>query len=467
MYQKGVPMTSIKTDTVIIGAGMCGILTGYLLSDAGMDVVVLDANRTGSGQTQNTTAKITCQHGLYYDRLLAKKGYEKARQYADISQASIEMYHRLVKNLHIDCDFTLLPSYLYTLQEPALLEKEAEAAWTLGIPCHLTGETKLPFPVAAALRFSNQAQFNPLPFLYTLADKLKIYENTKVYRTAQNQVFTENCVITCNHIVYACHYPFPVIPGYYFLKMYQERSYVVAFEQACLLDGMYYGIDQGGLSFRNFGSLLLLGGQGHRTGKNPAYSPYEKLESEGRRLFPGSRVCAHWSAQDCMPVDNIPYIGQFSSKYPNHYVATGFHKWGMTGSMTAALLLKDLICKGSSPYAEVFSPFRGLSSYTNKTFAAHAGETCIALSKEFLTFPLSGLSSVKPGEGKVIHHKGRKVGVYKAEDGELFFVSTKCPHMGCQLHFNPEELSWDCPCHGSRFTYRGELIDGPAQSSLP
>lgn len=460
---RGSLAASLETDTVIIGAGMCGVLTGYLLSQAGVNVILLDANRIGSGQTQNTTAKITCQNGLYYHNLLEKEGNEKARQYADIMQAAIERYERLIKDLCIDCSFTRLPSYLYTTQQPDLLEKEALAASSLGIPCRLTEETTLPFPVKSALRFSNQAQFNPLPFLYTLAEKLTIYENTKVWKVTENQVITENHVITCKHIIYACHYPFPVIPGYYFLRMFQERSYVLALSQAAQLDGMHYGIDAEGLSLRNFGSLLLLGGQSHRTGQKLSFSPYEKLEQAGKQLFPQSRCILRWSAQDCMPVDNIPYIGSFSQKYTNHYVATGFRKWGMTASMAAAMILKDMICKTSSSYETVFSPNRSLSSYANKKFASHVGKTCIALSKEFFTFPLSGLKSVAPGEGKIIHLNGRKVGVYKDETGELFFVSTKCPHMGCQLQFNPAELSWDCPCHGSRFSYRGELIDGPAQ----
>ena len=458
--------TSLKADTVIIGAGMCGVLAGHFLSRAGVNTILLDAGRTGSGQTQNTTAKITCQHGLYYDSLIQKTGPEKARKYANIMQAAIQEYARIVQDMHIDCDFIRLPSYLYTRENTDVLTKEAAAASFLEIPCKLTEETTLPFHVTGALQFSGQAQFNPLPFLYTLADNLQIYENTKVWKVTENQVITDSHVITCNHVIYACHYPFPVVPGYYFLRLYQERSYVLALQNAPVLDGMYYSVDSGNLSFRNFGSLLLLGGEGHRTGKKLPVSPYHKLEQTRQQLFPKSNVTARWSAQDCIPVDDLPYIGRFSNRYKNHFVATGFRKWGMTASMAAAMILKDMICDGSSVYEEVFSPKRKLSSYATGKFASHVGKTGIALSKEFFTFPLSGIESIKAGESGIIHYKGKKVGVYKTPDGEAFFVSTKCPHMGCQLTFNPAELSWDCPCHGSRFTYRGELIDGPAQSPL-
>lgn len=453
-------------DTVVIGAGMCGILTAHFLAQKGQKVVVVEADRIGSGQTKNTTAKITAQHGLFYSKLIKTLGFDAACSYADANQKAVKQYINMSSSLSIPCDMQILPAALYTNSRDEKLEEEYIAATSLRIDCALQKAPEIPFSATSALLFRNQAQFNPIPFLHSLSDNLTIYENSRVLTVKDHTVITEHGTISAQNIVFATHYPFINMPGFYFLRMHQERSYVIALENATILNAMYYGIDEGGLSFRNYNSILLVGGFGHRTGKSEIGSPYLRLQKRASKLWPGCKIVARWSAQDCVPIDNIPYIGHYSKLRPYWYVATGFKKWGMSSSMVAAQIISDLITCGTSEHAKVFDPHRRLHTESLKNLGKEIVQSSIGLSKTFLTYPLSGIDTIAPGEAKIIHYKGRKIGVYKAPDGTVHPVSVKCPHLGCNLSWNPHDLSWDCPCHGSRFDYHGNLIDNPAQTAI-
>ena len=242
-------------------------------------------------------------------------------------------------------------------------------------------------------------------------------------------------------------------------------------KEAQTLHGMYLGIDRDGLSFRPAGDMLLLGGGNHRTGENPMGGQYEFLLHQAEMYWPEKcwnkeENVIPWSAQDCMTLDGIPYIGQFGRKTEDWFVATGFGKWGMTSSMAAAVLLTDQICRRENPCGEVFSSQRLHPVTSAKPFLTEGTYAAANLLKQKLIPPKEKLDQLKPGHGGVVEYHGEKAGVYKAEDGQVFAVSVKCPHMGCQLTWNPDEKSWDCPCHGSRFDYRGRLIDGPAQTAV-
>lgn len=457
---------NISTDTVIIGGGMAGILTAHFLEQAGVDCVVLEAARIGSGQTKNTTAKVTSQHGLIYDSLLNDVGPDKAKQYADANEKAIERYRILIEKYQIDCGWEDCPAYLYTGSDTGKIRREYEAARRIGLPAKETEETELPFEVKLALKFENQGRFHPLKFLYRIAEDLIIYENTKVKHVEGNTVTTDEGQVHANHIVFACHYPFLNVPGYYFMRMHQERSYVVAVKQALHMHGMYYGIDQDALSFRSANEELLIGGGGHRTGRKEPGDSYEFLMHKAAQYWPDCRVSAKWSAQDCMTLDNIPYIGQFSRSCENWYAATGFKKWGMTSSMVSAMIISDLICKRKNDFAEVFSPQRYNVAASAGTFLKDSAHAAAGLLKRISGIPGEKMSQLPFGHGSVVEYEGEKYGVYKEESGKLYAVSVKCPHMGCQLEWNPQEKSWDCPCHGSRFDYKGRHLDEPAQEDI-
>ena len=493
---------SCHTEAVVIGGGLSGILTAYYLKQAGVDVMVIEGNRIGSGQTGKTTAKITVSHNLIYDRLIHERGWNQALQYAQANLEALNQYEILVKKLKIDCDFRICPSYLYAAEDsgckdeqyglngPEKLFREAQAAARLGLAAELKSETELPFPVKAALCYERQACFHPLKFLSHMASELScsrektgknrcfIVENTPVEQVIENQVITPFGTVTADHIVFASHFPFINRPGYYFMRMHQDRSYVAAFTGCQELQGMYLGIDPAppawkenasgkGRSFRSFGEYMLLGGYGHRTGRNANGGQYDKLKELGAFYWPGCKIQTCWSAQDCMTVSTTPYIGKYSSRKSNWYVAAGFQKWGMTSSMVSALLISRMIRNGTDdvPYAEVFSPQKlHLGEIVPKLMCEGmtAGKNLL---KQNLWIPGKLLKQVLPGQGGVVWYQGKKLGVYRCGDGTLYFVTTRCPHLGCELTWNQEEKSWDCPCHGSRFDYRGNLLDNPAQKS--
>lgn len=431
----------LEAEAAVIGGGMAGILTAHFLSEAGLHTVVLEADRVGSGQTGNTTAKITSQHGLIYEHLCSRFGMERAQQYADANQSAIREYRRIILEKEIDCGFTSCAAYLYAMEDWNSIGREYEAAQSLGIPCDYVEETELPFPVAAALCFEDQARFHPLKFLQAVAEPLTIYEHTKVLDVKGRTIETDRGRVIADHIIFCCHYPFLNIPGYYFLRMHQERSYVTAWKHTPGIADMYLGVDGEQLSFRMAGDLLLLGGAGHRTGKNPEGGQYEMLRKAAKSWWHGCREETAWSAQDCMTLDKVPYIGRFARETPNWYVATGFQKWGMTASMAAARILSDLVLERANPWKEVFSPRRFVLSASAVPLLQEMGQAAKGLTL-----------------GAIDLHRNSD-----AEDEDK---APCCPHLGCRLAWNPEEETWECPCHGSRFDKNGKLLAGPAQEDL-
>ncbi|MBQ7841134.1 MAG: FAD-dependent oxidoreductase [Lachnospiraceae bacterium] len=428
-------------DVIVIGAGMAGLLTAFYLKEKGKAVLVLEANEIASGQTEKTTAKITSQHGLKYSSLIKKVGRKKAQIYARANEAAILEYEKLIRKNNIECQFKKGNAYLYTRQDAAVLQKEAEVAKSLGLDAFFTKETELPFEITGAVGFRNQAQFSPLEFVRQISEKLEVWEHTKVISVHGNSVLAQQMggghlpagmeaktqvVLHADKIVIAAHYPFLNVPGFYFLRQHQERSYVLALSGCEKINGMYYGIDTDGLSLRQSGDCLLLGGGSHRTGKNGCGGAYDMLMQAADRYFPDNRIEARWSAQDCMPHDGIPFIGKYSVFTPNLYVATGFLKWGMTSSMVAAMILSDELCGEENEWTELFSPQR--------------------------LYLRAGISNMLTDIGESIK------GLFRG-----FFYRPRCPHLGCELVWNPDDKSWDCPCHGSRFDADGNLLDNPAK----
>ncbi|MBO3375576.1 FAD-dependent oxidoreductase [Clostridium perfringens] len=456
----------IKTDVLVIGAGIAGILTAYMLKQKGREVVVIDAAEIASGNTKNTTAKITSQHDLIYSKLIAEFGEEKARQYAKANELAIKKYKEIIEDKRIECDFEEKPAYVYSLNEVDVLKEEAKVAKNLGIDAEFVQEANLHFKIKGAVKFNNQAQFNPLKFLKGISNELVIYENTRALEIKENLVVTSGGNITANNIVLATHYPIMNAPGYYFMKMHQERSYVLALENTSEIDGMYIDINKEGYSFRTYNNLLLLGGISHRTGENEEGGSYDELRKVAKKLYPKAKEKYYWSAQDCMTIDGIPYIGRYSSETPNIYVATGFNKWGMTSSMVSAMIISDMISEKENDFSEIFSPRRFDLSLSINNIANDLIETAKNFIAQKVYIPSSEIEHIKNGHGGIIEYNGEKVGVYKNKEGKEFFVSTKCTHLGCQLSWNADELTWDCPCHGSRFDYKGRLIGSPATKDL-
>ncbi|MDE7262228.1 MAG: FAD-binding oxidoreductase, partial [Oscillospiraceae bacterium] len=383
----------LNTDVLIVGGGIAGLLCAYCLRQAGADCVLLEAGELCGGVTGNTTAKITVQHGLIYDKLLRTFGVEMTRLYLEANQAALERYRTLCQD--IDCDFEEQDAYVYSLNRRDKLEREIKALNQIGFPAEYV--PALPLQTAGAVRFRKQAQFHPLKFLYAIAEGLPIHEHTKVLELKPGAAKTHQGTVRAKHIVIATHFPILNKHGGYFLKLYQSRSYVLALKNAPKMDGMYVSESDKGMSFRTYGDLLLLGGGAHRTGKQGG--GWAELSAFAQRTWPQAQEAARWAAQDCMSLDSVPYIGQYSAGTAGLFVATGFNKWGMTSAMAAANVLCDLVQGKDNPYAALLSPSR---SVLRPQLAANAAEAAVSL-----------LTPTVP----------------------------RCPHMGCALKYNPQEHS--------------------------
>ncbi len=410
----------IKTQVAVIGGGITGILCAYMLKQKGVDCVVLEADRVCKGVTQNTTAKITSQHGLIYNKLIKGFGIEKAQIYLTANENAVKRYRELCKN--IPCDFETKDNYVYSVNNLRKIEDETHALVRLGFNPDFASEIPVPISIEGAVKFENQAQFNPLKFLSHIAKNLQIYENTKVIEIRGNEALTFNGKVTADYFIVATHFPFMNKYGGYFAKLYQERSYVIALENGAQIDGMYVDEAKKGMSFRNYKNYLLIGGGDHRTGKDGGN--YRELRTFAKIYYPSNPEKYSWATQDCMSLDGVPYIGRYSPKIPNVLVATGFNKWGMTSSMVSAEILSDMVVDKKNDYEEFFSPSR---SVVTPQLAVNMFESAVGL---------------------------------------LTPSTKRCPHLGCALKWNSAEHTWDCPCHGSRFTEKGEVIENPATDDL-
>lgn len=410
----------IKTDVLIIGGGIAGILTARFLHQNGINYTLVEKGKICEGVTQNTTAKITFQHGLIYDKILKSEGAETAQKYLLSNKLAFEKYSEMCKS--VDCDFEVKDNYVYSLDDREKLENEIKALQKIGYEAELRESVPLPLNTVGAVRFPNQAQFNPLKFLSAISKDLNIYENTFVREMVENTAITDHGKIYADRVIVTTHFPFINKHGSYFLKLYQHRSYVIALENAADIGGMYVDEKQKGLSFCNYNRFLLLGGGDHRTGKKGGN--WAELRSFAKEKYPQAKEKFFWATQDCMSLDDIPYIGQYSKNTPDLYVASGFNKWGMTGAMVSAMLLTDVLLGKQNDCADIYNPSR---SILKPQLFVNGFETAV----NFLT------PTVR-----------------------------RCPHLGCALKWNKAEHSWDCPCHGSRFDENGKVLDNPANGNL-
>lgn len=406
-----------RAQVLVIGGGLTGILCARLLTDAGLECLVVEQGRIGRGATGYTTAKVTLQHGLEYADMIERIGLERTRLYQYAQRDALLQLQALADA--VSCDHEYRNAYVYSTQGRAVLEREAVAYEALDMPYHMLDDAPLPFERACALGVAEQSQFNPLKFLWGIAPGLAIREHTKVIGVDGRRAFTEDgATIVADHIVLATRYPLVNIPGWYFIKLNQYRSYILALEHAFPVDGMYIGAESGSFSFRAYKDFLLVGGGGHKTGEPGGQ--YSELRDLVRTACPRAIEKGAWATQDCMSLDGIPYVGAHRTSTPELLVASGFSKWGMTSAMLAAMVLRDVLVEGQSPYDEVLSPQR------------------------------------KKPLGEVVRR-----GMASAK-GMLRPTTKRCSHMGCGLTHNDGEGSWDCPCHGSRFDGGGTVLDNPA-----
>ncbi len=406
-----------RTQVLVIGGGMAGILCARKLRDAGKDVIVVEADRIGSGITARTTAVLTAQHDYLYQDMIKDFGEDTARAYLHANLDAVKAFRKLSEE--IPCDFEDKPSIQFTANDPDRLRAEARTVNRLGYHTRFAETVAMPIQVSGAVEYPDMAQFHPLKFLTGAAEGLEIYENSRALRLVGTKAFFEHGTVSAQLVVVATHFPFIDSRGWYFMKLYQSRSYVIGLENAPDPGATMAELEGQGIYFRPYGNLLLVGGGDHRTGKKGGGFGF--LRDYAQKHFPGAIEKIAWANQDTMSLDGLPYVGAYSPSMPEVYVAAGFQAWGMTNSMVAAQVITDQIMGRENPLTQALRPDR---SVLHKQLFCNLGST-------LLDFAIPTLR--------------------------------RCPHLGCALRWNPREHSWDCPCHGSRFEENGKLLDTPAQ----
>lgn len=474
----------LDAEVTVVGGGISGITTAYLLAKEGYKVVLLEAGKLMNGTTGHTTAKITAQHDLIYDELIKHGGTENARLYYEASIDASRFIESTAEKLKADCAFVRHDAYVYTNSESYLskLEDEIKAYDKLGIKGSLESRIPLPIPSKAAVKMDNQAQFHPLHYLHALVKAFtdlggEIYEGTTAVDVEPSPlprvVTGERYKITCKQVVACTHFPFYDGHGFYFARMHADRSYVLGLKvEDEYPGGMYLSAEDPKRSIRSAntaagGSMLLLGGQSHKTGQGVCtINHYEELQRFAKEQFDLKEIVYRWSAQDLVTGDKLPFIGRITASSPNIVIATGFRKWGMTNGTAAALLIRDLIMEKANPYEQLYSPSRALSLKTVVNLVAENADVAKHLIAGKLELVHKRPEELANDEGSVVKVNGRRAGAYRDADGQLFLIDTTCTHMGCEVEWNDGERTWDCPCHGSRFSYRGEVVEGPAEQPL-
>lgn len=403
----------ISCDVLVIGGGIAGIMSAYYLVKQGKNVIVAEGGLIGDGITKKTTAVISAQHDELYADKIKRLGEKNAKAYLDANLQAVEEYKALAKD--IDCDFCIKPSYLYSLEND--LTYEWEALKKLGYAAELTTDVSLPFDVKSAVKFKDMAEFNPLKFLYAIAKNLNVYENTFIDKIENHTAYSGGYQITFDKCVVATHFPFIDRAGWFFVKMFQKRSYVMAIEGASDVNGTYIDDQVGGFYFRNYKNYLLVGCGDHRTGTNT--DAFQKLFAFKERFYPDSAQKYLWGNQDCVTLDGMPYVGEYG-RLNDVYAITGFILWGMTGALVGAKIIADLVCGKENEYSDIFR--------TNRR---------VLRPQLFINFAVTVVNLLIP-------------------------TVKRCPHLGCALKYNKREKAWECSCHGSRFDEHGKLTDNPA-----
>jgi len=469
-------------DVVIVGGGIVGLTTALLLATSKQRVLLVEGAQIASGVSGFTTAKVTAGHGLMYSRLESDYGEETARRYAEVQSAGLGLVHRLVKEHSIPCDLEVVPNYVAAESEKELesIEREIDAAKRAGLHAGFASGADVPFASTGAVHLPDQVQFHPRRYLLglaraTLAAGGRIVERSAVLGVEGEGPYvvrTEEGEVHAPTVVVATSYPI-VEPGFFASRIHPWRSYVVA-AQLSADDGptgMFINAGRPTRSVRTAsleqgGRLLLVGGEGHRVGQeSETEERYATLERFMRDNFAVGEILYRWSTQDAFSIDGLPFVGRISEKQ-DIFVATGFAGWGMTNGSAAGLLIADAIGGTAPPWGEVLALER-------RHVRAAAGEFLRENTKMAVQQVAGALrggggspADLDPGDAAILDVDGKDVAAHRDAEGVLHAVSATCTHMGCKVSWNSSESSWDCPCHGSRFTPDGAVLHGPALHAL-
>lgn len=471
-----------KVDVIVIGAGMSGISAALQLKLAGKKVAVVEQHSIGTGESGHTTAHITEILDTRYQEIQSEFGKGTAQIVSQACRSANAQIGRWVHEWNIECSYEHVPGFLYTEDKKGVsnLKKELSVLQRLGLPCSWENTVPLPFENHGGIRIENQAQFHPRKYLLALAKKIVgdgslIFENTRALEIIEgmpSRVVTEHGEISGHELVVTTNTP-SVNRFFLHTKVAAYRTYAIAahLDLPPAIKGLYWDTADPYHYIRNYKDVWIIGGEDHKTGmKTDTEECFLRLAEYTRSHFSGKSILDKWSGQIMEPVDGLPYIGLNSaSRYT--YVASGFSGNGMTFGTLSGLLIADLILGRKNPWAEVFSPKRIKPVTAALEFISENKDYPVCLIKDYIfrknLSNSEDVSKLQPEEGCVVSQAGQAVAVFRDKDSELHAVSAVCPHLGCQVHWNSSEKSWDCPCHGSRFSHDGEVLNGPALTGLP
>lgn len=484
--------TSLKTEVVIVGAGIAGLSVAYCLSKAGKQVVVVEDGFVGSGETGRTTAHLVNALDDRYAEIERVLGEEKCRLAAESHTEAINFVEKVVRDEHIECDFKRVDGFLFLhpTDEAKTIDEEFVATNKHGIRTEkiqgipgITGET------GVGLRFPNQAQFHPLKYLKGLADCIirnggAIYTETHIEGISKTGIRSKNFVVEADHIVVATNTP---VNNWVTMhtKQFPYRTYVIGglIPKDSIRPGLWW--DTGNIKsewvtdpyhyvrlqpYDDKHDLLIAGGEDHKTGQSDKEhiredQRYAKLERWTRNHFPSMKeIVYQWSGQVLEPVDLMAFIGKNPGD-KNVYIATGDSGNGMTHGTIAGMLISDLILGRDNPWEKLYDPSR-ITVKAVPDFLKEVGNMTAQFLDYFEPGDIKSLDDLRAGEGGIVTLNGKKVALYKDEAKVIHAFTAICPHMGCVLQWNRDEHSFDCPCHGSRFTCQGAVVNGPAKDDL-
>ncbi len=477
----------LQVDVAIVGGGITGITAAYLLKKAGHRVALVDRGRCAEAETGHTTAHLTCVTDLRLSGLVDSFGKNHAQAAWDAGLAAIAQIHETTLAEKIDCDFGWVPGYLHTPadamsdNEIRNLRDDASPAEELGFDVAYV--ERVPFFDVPGVRFDRQARFHPRKYLAALLDRIDgdgsiVCEQTKVDEVSDEgrTIKAHGHTVHCDYLVIATHNPIVGASSFLEASLRQTKlalytTYAVSGRVAsgAVPDALFWDTANPYIYLRihrepDFDEVIL-GGEDHKTGQVTNTSEcYERLEQTMRRYLPGVMITHRWSGQVIETADGLPYIGESGS---HQFIATGFAGNGMTFGTLSGMMATDMVQGRRNPWAELFAVDRSKIRDAAWDYLKENADYPYYLFRDrFAGAEGRTLRAVRRGEGRILELDGRRVAAYRDDDGAVTIRSAVCTHLGCIVHWNAAERSWDCPCHGSRFSPTGQVIGGPAESPL-